>query len=519
MVRYAIPKREPLLVEHERFRDAVEGKQSDIVTLRQGLRTVQVAAALLESAARSTGAGGELRSAAAAFRSLPLPGRPADAGWPVGYGSLATLAKGQGMLTYQGMITALTRGGWFCWWTTGWRATPGGEDGTLHDRGRMGSARAWAVRQNGGDRTSAARRVRLRTVPGTDRPAPPASPACRVHIRAGRWPTPQPADCTNGVSAQGPPDGPGARRIAWGPPGGVAVATGAASAEWLRAAPHRHSKILTRWARLSLRGRRLRRRRAGGSSPAVSTRCRSVMADDAGAALLAAAGAGPLRLRVRVRPTDRPTCARTDPRQRFPDGRRGCAGCAAGASRGRAGNLVWDAHEYVPGLRPPGDARWLPAHMAHGGSTPGSPTRWSPSRGRLPSCSGTGTDSRATGRGPECAGPGPPPRPAERPRTSGACGRAPRCRCWSTAVPCRARGLTPWWTPCPHLPGRAHRARHAAARERQPQRPVRGGRTRWGSVTGCTCCRTCRTGRCRSSSRRPTPGSSRSTTSPTTSSP
>ncbi|WP_089155596.1 Gfo/Idh/MocA family protein [Micromonospora sp. NBS 11-29] len=51
MVRYAIPKREPLLVEHERFRDAVEGKQSDIVTLRQGLRTVQVAAALLESAA------------------------------------------------------------------------------------------------------------------------------------------------------------------------------------------------------------------------------------------------------------------------------------------------------------------------------------------------------------------------------------------------------------------------------------------------------------------------------------
>ncbi|PTA46251.1 Gfo/Idh/MocA family protein [Micromonospora sp. RP3T] len=50
MVRYAIPKREPLLVEHERFRDAVEGKQSDIVTLRQGLRTVRVAAALLESA-------------------------------------------------------------------------------------------------------------------------------------------------------------------------------------------------------------------------------------------------------------------------------------------------------------------------------------------------------------------------------------------------------------------------------------------------------------------------------------
>jgi predicted dehydrogenase len=50
MIRYAIPKREPLLVEHERFRDAVEGKESDIVTLRQGMRTVQVAAAVLVSA-------------------------------------------------------------------------------------------------------------------------------------------------------------------------------------------------------------------------------------------------------------------------------------------------------------------------------------------------------------------------------------------------------------------------------------------------------------------------------------
>jgi len=50
MVRYAIPKREPLLVEHERFRDAVEGKDSDIVTLRQGLRTVSVCEAMLRSA-------------------------------------------------------------------------------------------------------------------------------------------------------------------------------------------------------------------------------------------------------------------------------------------------------------------------------------------------------------------------------------------------------------------------------------------------------------------------------------
>ncbi len=51
MIRYAIPKREPLLVEHELFRDAVLGKSDDICTLRQGLRTVEVAAAVLESAA------------------------------------------------------------------------------------------------------------------------------------------------------------------------------------------------------------------------------------------------------------------------------------------------------------------------------------------------------------------------------------------------------------------------------------------------------------------------------------
>ena len=50
MIRYAIPKREPLLVEHERFRDAVLGTGSDIVTLREGMCTVEVAAAALQSA-------------------------------------------------------------------------------------------------------------------------------------------------------------------------------------------------------------------------------------------------------------------------------------------------------------------------------------------------------------------------------------------------------------------------------------------------------------------------------------
>jgi UDP-N-acetylglucosamine 3-dehydrogenase len=50
MIRYAIPKREPLLVEHERFRDAVAGTGNDIVTLREGMCTVEVAEAALQSA-------------------------------------------------------------------------------------------------------------------------------------------------------------------------------------------------------------------------------------------------------------------------------------------------------------------------------------------------------------------------------------------------------------------------------------------------------------------------------------
>ena len=55
MTRYAIPKREPLVLEHETFRDAVEGKaDAGIVTLRQGLRAVMVAEAVLESARTGT---------------------------------------------------------------------------------------------------------------------------------------------------------------------------------------------------------------------------------------------------------------------------------------------------------------------------------------------------------------------------------------------------------------------------------------------------------------------------------
>jgi UDP-N-acetylglucosamine 3-dehydrogenase len=50
MVRYAMPKPEPLRSEHEAFRDAVLGKDSSIVTMEQGLRTVRVAEGVLESA-------------------------------------------------------------------------------------------------------------------------------------------------------------------------------------------------------------------------------------------------------------------------------------------------------------------------------------------------------------------------------------------------------------------------------------------------------------------------------------
>jgi len=53
VVRFAIPKPEPLRSEHEAFRDAVLGVDSDIVTMREGLATVAVAEAILQSA--STG--------------------------------------------------------------------------------------------------------------------------------------------------------------------------------------------------------------------------------------------------------------------------------------------------------------------------------------------------------------------------------------------------------------------------------------------------------------------------------
>lgn len=51
VIRYAIAKREPLRSEIEAFRDGVLGKETFAVTMAEGLATLQVAEAMLESAA------------------------------------------------------------------------------------------------------------------------------------------------------------------------------------------------------------------------------------------------------------------------------------------------------------------------------------------------------------------------------------------------------------------------------------------------------------------------------------
>ncbi len=50
VTRFAIAKPEPLRLEHENFRDAILGKESDIVTLEQGTAVVRVCEAMIESA-------------------------------------------------------------------------------------------------------------------------------------------------------------------------------------------------------------------------------------------------------------------------------------------------------------------------------------------------------------------------------------------------------------------------------------------------------------------------------------
>ncbi|WP_425844492.1 Gfo/Idh/MocA family oxidoreductase [Agrococcus sp. TSP3-2-1] len=50
VTRFAFAKREPLRVEHEAFRDAVLGLDSDVVTMEQGLHTLEIVEAALQSA-------------------------------------------------------------------------------------------------------------------------------------------------------------------------------------------------------------------------------------------------------------------------------------------------------------------------------------------------------------------------------------------------------------------------------------------------------------------------------------
>jgi predicted dehydrogenase len=50
VTRYAFAKKEPLKLEHENFRDAILGKNSEIVTMEEGLTTVNVVEAIIQSA-------------------------------------------------------------------------------------------------------------------------------------------------------------------------------------------------------------------------------------------------------------------------------------------------------------------------------------------------------------------------------------------------------------------------------------------------------------------------------------
>lgn len=50
VTRYALAKREPLAVEHEHFRDAILGVSNEHVSMDEGLTTLRVLEAILESA-------------------------------------------------------------------------------------------------------------------------------------------------------------------------------------------------------------------------------------------------------------------------------------------------------------------------------------------------------------------------------------------------------------------------------------------------------------------------------------
>ena len=50
MTRFALERKEPLLAEHEAFRDSVRGLRDNVVSLEDGVTTLVVAEAALESA-------------------------------------------------------------------------------------------------------------------------------------------------------------------------------------------------------------------------------------------------------------------------------------------------------------------------------------------------------------------------------------------------------------------------------------------------------------------------------------
>jgi predicted dehydrogenase len=54
MIRYAIPKKEPLLAEHEAWRDAVLGRPASITPVDHGIRAILVAEAMIESSSTGT---------------------------------------------------------------------------------------------------------------------------------------------------------------------------------------------------------------------------------------------------------------------------------------------------------------------------------------------------------------------------------------------------------------------------------------------------------------------------------
>jgi len=76
LIRYAVAKREALATELENFRDAVLGKPAEIVTMRQGVETIEVAAAVLAASSGCTAV--RLADGRPGLADLPVAALPAD---------------------------------------------------------------------------------------------------------------------------------------------------------------------------------------------------------------------------------------------------------------------------------------------------------------------------------------------------------------------------------------------------------------------------------------------------------